>query len=105
MQFLQGTTSLMAAEAGGVAWWAHIGGFGAGYLIAGALGHSPVCRPPNPARRVYESQPSIAEFHSPRCAAGNGRIAPPRCRAFTGTCKPGSGPRSPDSSAPRSSAP
>ncbi|QDT52057.1 Rhomboid family protein [Caulifigura coniformis] len=53
MQFLQGTSSLMSQEAGGVAWWAHIGGFGAGYLIAGRLGHSSICRPPNPVRRNY----------------------------------------------------
>lgn len=65
MQFWQGTTSLMATEAGGVAWWAHIGGFGAGYLIAGALGHSPVCRPPNPVRRVYQPQPSLLRFRRP----------------------------------------
>ncbi len=54
MQFLQGTTSLMSTETGGVAWWAHVGGFGAGYLIAGALGHSPLCRSSNPNRRAYE---------------------------------------------------
>jgi len=60
MQFLQGTSSLMSEEAGGVAWWAHIGGFGAGYLIAGVLGHSPICRPPNPVRRHYSDR-SIAE--------------------------------------------
>jgi len=65
MQFLQGTTSLMAAEAGGVAWWAHIGGFGAGYLIAGLLGHSPVCRPPNPERRVYQPRGSLLQFRRP----------------------------------------
>ena len=57
MQFLQGTSSLMSAETGGVAWWAHIGGFGAGYLIAGALGHSPLCRSSNEERRAYVSQP------------------------------------------------
>jgi membrane associated rhomboid family serine protease len=62
MQFLQGTTSLMAAEAGGVAWWAHIGGFAAGYLIAGAVGRSPVCRPPNETRRVYEPRPAPMRF-------------------------------------------
>ncbi|HVJ68595.1 MAG TPA: rhomboid family intramembrane serine protease [Caulifigura sp.] len=62
MQFLQGTSSLMSAETGGVAWWAHIGGFGAGYLIAGAIGHSPICRPRNETRRVYDTQGPVVRL-------------------------------------------
>jgi membrane associated rhomboid family serine protease len=62
MQFLQGTSSLIAAEAGGVAWWAHIGGFAAGYLIAGAVGRSPICRPPNESRRVYQDRTAPIPF-------------------------------------------
>lgn len=65
MQFLQGTSSLMSAEAGGVAWWAHIGGFGAGYLIAGAIGHSPICRPPNDSRRAYEHRSPVLQLRRP----------------------------------------
>ncbi len=33
MQILYGVSSLHGAESGGVAWWAHIGGFGAGALV------------------------------------------------------------------------
>jgi membrane associated rhomboid family serine protease len=38
MQVLQGTSALfMPFNAGGIAWWAHIGGFVAGWLLLGAL--------------------------------------------------------------------
>jgi len=40
MQLLQGTFSIGATEATGVAWWAHIGGFAAGFLVAWVLGTS-----------------------------------------------------------------
>jgi membrane associated rhomboid family serine protease len=36
IQFLSGVTSLGVASAGGVAWWAHVGGFLLGVLLAGA---------------------------------------------------------------------
>jgi membrane associated rhomboid family serine protease len=38
MQFLSGVGSLGAANAGGIAWWAHIGGFLVGLLWALAMG-------------------------------------------------------------------
>jgi membrane associated rhomboid family serine protease len=53
LQFFQGATSVMATEHQGVAWWAHVGGFGAGYLIAGLLGRTPTVRP-----RVTETDPN-----------------------------------------------
>jgi membrane associated rhomboid family serine protease len=34
MQFFQGAFSITAHESGGVAWWAHVGGFAAGFLVA-----------------------------------------------------------------------
>jgi membrane associated rhomboid family serine protease len=38
MQILQGTVDILApSEAGGVAWWAHIGGFAAGLLLTPAV--------------------------------------------------------------------
>lgn len=40
MQLWQGSFSFGATEATGVAWWAHIGGFAAGFLIAWLLGKS-----------------------------------------------------------------
>jgi membrane associated rhomboid family serine protease len=35
MQFVSGVSSLGQANLGGVAWWAHVGGFLLGMLIAG----------------------------------------------------------------------
>ncbi|MGH9493722.1 MAG: rhomboid family intramembrane serine protease [Candidatus Sulfotelmatobacter sp.] len=40
MQFLSGVVSLGQASLGGVAWWAHVGGFLLGMLIAGIAGGS-----------------------------------------------------------------
>jgi len=40
MQFLSGVVSLGQANVGGVAWWAHVGGFLVGMLIAGIAGGS-----------------------------------------------------------------
>jgi membrane associated rhomboid family serine protease len=37
LQFFQGTLAITAAETGGVAWWAHIGGFVAGAVVVWAL--------------------------------------------------------------------
>lgn len=45
LQFLQGVTP-GAAETGGVAWWAHIGGFAAGVALALSLYRSRMVRPP-----------------------------------------------------------
>ena len=38
VQFLSGVSSLGAASTGGVAWWAHVGGFLSGMLVAGIVG-------------------------------------------------------------------
>ena len=46
MQFLSGVVSLGQANVGGVAWWAHVGGFLLGMLIAGLA---------NPSKRVSAS--------------------------------------------------
>lgn len=40
LQLLQGTFAIGATEAAGVAWWAHIGGFAAGFAAAWLLGKS-----------------------------------------------------------------
>jgi membrane associated rhomboid family serine protease len=34
LQFFQGAFSITAHESGGVAWWAHVGGFAAGFAVA-----------------------------------------------------------------------
>jgi membrane associated rhomboid family serine protease len=47
LQFLQGTLTASAAESGGgVAWWAHIGGFVAGFAVAALLRAGGHTRPP-----------------------------------------------------------
>jgi len=40
LQLWQGTLAMGAGEAVGVAWWAHIGGFVAGFFVAWLLGTS-----------------------------------------------------------------
>jgi membrane associated rhomboid family serine protease len=49
---LSGTVSLAAAASGGVAWWAHVGGFIAGALLVRSLG-----LPPPPRRRNPHDDP------------------------------------------------
>ncbi len=38
MQFFEGTFAITSQSTGGVAWWAHIGGFAAGFVVAWLLG-------------------------------------------------------------------
>lgn len=45
LQLLQGTFSMGATEATGVAWWAHIGGFVAGFIVVWLLGKSGQTKP------------------------------------------------------------
>ena len=45
MQLLQGSFAVGTAEAEGVAWWAHIGGFAAGFAIAWLLGAAGQTKP------------------------------------------------------------
>ena len=44
MQFFQGVMSITAGPVGGVAWWAHIGGFVVGMAVAWLLKRTPVVR-------------------------------------------------------------
>jgi membrane associated rhomboid family serine protease len=46
IQFFQGTAAITSTQSGGVAWWAHIGGFAAGYAIAAILRTVGETRPP-----------------------------------------------------------
>lgn len=50
IQFFQGAASITTTQSGGVAWWAHIGGFVAGYLIAAIL------------RAVGETSPPVEQM-------------------------------------------
>ncbi len=45
LQFWQGVTAWGAGTAGGVAWWAHVGGFVAGMFVIGVLSRSHQLRP------------------------------------------------------------
>jgi membrane associated rhomboid family serine protease len=45
IQFVQGSAAI-GVETAGVAWWAHIGGFAAGFVVALALRHAHRLRPP-----------------------------------------------------------
>ncbi|NLX54053.1 MAG: rhomboid family intramembrane serine protease [Planctomycetaceae bacterium] len=46
LQFFQGVWSVTSTQTAGVAWWAHIGGFAFGFLIAGLLRTTGKTRPP-----------------------------------------------------------
>lgn len=45
LQFFQGVASVTSMEATGVAWWAHIGGFAAGLIVAALLNKTDHLRP------------------------------------------------------------
>jgi membrane associated rhomboid family serine protease len=53
LQFFQGVASVTNTEAAGVAWWAHIGGFVAGMVVAKALDLCHLVKPPVEQRRGY----------------------------------------------------
>jgi membrane associated rhomboid family serine protease len=70
IQAFQGTMSITAAEATGVAWWAHIGGFVAGTAATFALSKMKFLAPPNAAtrlthgdQRTYRAHPSRGEWY------------------------------------------
>ena len=46
LQFFQGTFAVINVQSSGVAWWAHIGGFTVGFVIAWLLKRSDSTRPP-----------------------------------------------------------
>ena len=54
IQAFQGMAS--SAAGGGVAWWAHIGGFVVGAVLAIVLGNTPLTNPANPTRSMNHSQ-------------------------------------------------
>jgi membrane associated rhomboid family serine protease len=57
IQLFSGTASIGAVETTGVAWWAHIGGFAAGLLVALVLGRTHHLNPP-----VEERLPNSDSF-------------------------------------------
>ena len=56
LQILQGTVALAHPSEGGVAWWAHVGGFVAGLLVG------PLLRRPRRIYRVYQPDEGILGF-------------------------------------------
>jgi membrane associated rhomboid family serine protease len=57
LQVLQGTLAELAPTAGGIAWWAHIGGFVVGFLLVHAFTRSPR------AYRPYYPDEGVLGFH------------------------------------------
>lgn len=53
IQFFQGTMTITSTEGGGVAWWAHIGGFVVGVVAAWLLNKIHLLRPPVDGRRPH----------------------------------------------------
>lgn len=51
IQFFQGTFSIVTVQSTGVAWWAHVGGFVAGFIIAYLSNRADRLRPPVIIRR------------------------------------------------------
>jgi membrane associated rhomboid family serine protease len=56
LQVLQGAISLLSPSEGGVAWWAHIGGFLTGLLIG------PMLHRPERGYRIYQPDEGILGF-------------------------------------------
>jgi membrane associated rhomboid family serine protease len=66
LQFLQGTaTGITAVETTGVAWWAHIGGFVVGAVIASALRATGQTRPPVESRRPGTDHTTMYRYYRP----------------------------------------
>lgn len=63
-QFFQGAGFVGGGtEASGVAWWAHIGGFAVGALVAFALGRTHLLRPSNEIRRPIPPPRVVYHFN------------------------------------------
>ena len=60
LQFFQGTFSVGDTEAGGVAWWAHIGGFAVGVVAAFVLKKTHLAR--EPVKQVLPHTESVGSY-------------------------------------------
>jgi membrane associated rhomboid family serine protease len=65
LQFFQGTMSVTAGESGGVAWWAHIGGFAVGFVVAWILGRTHHLSPPVEATLPNTQRPTVYRYRRP----------------------------------------
>jgi membrane associated rhomboid family serine protease len=59
LQFFEGALAITSKATGGVAWWAHIGGFIAGFTIAWLLGKSQQLYPPAELERPNSQRRTI----------------------------------------------
>ncbi len=66
MQLMQGTFSIGATQAAGVAWWAHIGGFAAGAAVVWLLGFAHLLRPRVEATLPNTDRVTQYRYRSPR---------------------------------------
>jgi membrane associated rhomboid family serine protease len=64
IQFFEGI-SITSHSTGGVAWWAHIGGFAVGFVVAWLLGQAHQLRPPVEALRPYTQRPTVYRYRRP----------------------------------------
>jgi membrane associated rhomboid family serine protease len=62
IQFFQGAADITSTQTGGVAWWAHIGGFVVGYLIAAALRATGETRPPVQQTRPHSDHVGMYRY-------------------------------------------
>jgi membrane associated rhomboid family serine protease len=65
LQFFQGTMSITAGESGGVAWWAHIGGFAVGFVVAWILGRTHHLSPAVETRLPDSGRPTVYRYRRP----------------------------------------
>lgn len=65
MQFFEGTFAITSQSTGGVAWWAHIGGFAAGFVVAWLLGQAHQLRPPVEVVRPNTQRPTVYRYRRP----------------------------------------
>ncbi len=63
IQFFQGTAAAAGVQSTGVAWWAHIGGFIAGFLIAWMLNTAHRTRPAVTVVRPRTERPTVYRVH------------------------------------------
>jgi membrane associated rhomboid family serine protease len=63
LQFFQGVWSISSVQTSGVAWWAHIGGFAMGYLIAAGLRAIGETRPPVEKTRPRSDRTMVYRSH------------------------------------------
>lgn len=65
IQFFQGAFSITSTQSTGVAWWAHIGGFFFGYLVARLLGLAHLLKPGVQAVRPNTDRVSVYRIRQP----------------------------------------